>query len=116
MSTDHGVAGPVSPDLSEDPAGPSDAGSRSPQVVLAALSVHAADLTIGTSAAATAAAQMAGATPAELSAVILAAAPRNGPVQSDPRPRTRSDQAVAAHLERIGKIIALVEQITELWR
>ena len=50
----------------------------------AGLDVTTADLTIGTSAGSTAAAQLAGATPTELLAAILAAAPRNGPVRSDP--------------------------------
>ena len=51
----------------------------------AGLDVTTADLTIGTSAGSTAAAQMAGATPAELLAAILAAAPQQptGPVGSD---------------------------------
>src|SRR5712672_521130 len=51
----------------------------------AGLDVTAADLTIGTSAGSTAAAQMAGATPTELLAAILAAAlrQRTGPVGSD---------------------------------
>src|SRR5215212_2950482 len=48
----------------------------------AGLDVTTADLTIGTSAGATAAAQIAGASPTELLAAILAAAPqqRTGPV------------------------------------
>src|SRR5688572_18626249 len=52
----------------------------------AGLDVTTADLTIGTSAGSTAAAQIAGATPTQLLAAILAAAPqqRTGPVESDP--------------------------------
>jgi NTE family protein len=50
----------------------------------AGLDVTTADLTIGTSAGSTAAAQIAGATPTELLAAILAAAPSNGPVRLDP--------------------------------
>jgi NTE family protein len=50
----------------------------------AGLDVTTADLTIGTSAGSTAAAQIAGATPTELLAAILAAAPSSGPVRSDP--------------------------------
>ena len=59
----------------------------------AGLDVTTPDLTIGTSAGSTAAAQIAGATPTELLAAILAAASqqRTGPVRI--RPRTRSDQA-----------------------
>src|SRR6266511_4026267 len=51
----------------------------------AGLDVTTADLTIGTSAGSTAAAQIAGATPPELLAAILAAVPpqRTGPVGSD---------------------------------
>ena len=51
----------------------------------AGLDVTTADLTIGTSAGSTAAAQLAGATPPELLAAILAAAPpqRTGPAGSD---------------------------------
>ena len=66
----------------------------------AGLDVTEADLTIGTSAGSTAAAQIAGATPTELLAAILAAAPqkRTGPVESD---RGRGPiRPVADHLER----------------
>ena len=59
----------------------------------AGLDVTTADLTIGTSAGSTAAAQIAGATPTELLAAILAAASqqRTGPVRI--RRWARSDQA-----------------------
>jgi NTE family protein len=55
----------------------------------AGLDVTEADLIIGTSAGSTAAAQIASATPAELLAAILAAAPRprNGPAGSRGQPR-----------------------------
>ena len=55
----------------------------------AGLDVTTADLTIGTSAGSTTAAQLAGATPTELLAATLAAAPqqRTGPVGSDRGPR-----------------------------
>ena len=58
----------------------------------AGLDVTAADLTIGTSAGSTAAAQIAGAAPTELLADILAAAPqpRTAPVGSDRWPRSGS--------------------------
>src|SRR5215218_1240290 len=68
----------------------------------AGLDVTTADLTIGTSAGSTAAAQIAGATPTELLAAILAAAPqqRTGPVGSD-RGRVPI-RPVADHMERIA--------------
>ena len=59
----------------------------------AGLDVTTADLTIGTSAGSTAAAQMAGATPTELLAAILAAAPQQ---RTGRRPGRSAD-----HLERI---------------
>jgi NTE family protein len=72
----------------------------------AGLDVTTADLTIGTSAGSTAAAQMAGATPTELLAAILASAPqqRIGPVGSEGA--GRPIRPVAYHLERTSKIIA----------
>jgi len=82
----------------------------------AGLDVTAADLTIGTSAGSTAAAQMAGATPAELLAAILAAAPqqRTGPVGSD---RGRVPVRPGAdHMERISKIIASAEDAADMRR
>ncbi|TFV69920.1 patatin-like phospholipase family protein [Blastococcus sp. CT_GayMR19] len=72
----------------------------------AGLDVTDADLTIGTSAGSTAAAQITSATPTELLAAILAAAPqqRTGPVTPDGgRVPTFP---VADHLERMGRIIA----------
>lgn len=82
----------------------------------AGLDVTTAELTIGTSAGSTAAAQIAGATPAELLAAILAAAPehRTGSVQSD-RARVRR-RPVADHLERMSKIIASAEDAADLRR
>jgi NTE family protein len=82
----------------------------------AGLDVTTADLTVGTSAGSTAAAQIAGATPAELLAAILAAAPqqRTGPVGSEPgRVPTRP---VTDHLERISKIIASSEDAADMRR
>src|SRR5580765_4906947 len=72
----------------------------------AGLDVTTADLTIGTSAGSTAAAQMAGATPTELFTAILAATAqqRTGPVGSD-RGRVPL-RSVADHMGRISKIIA----------
>ena len=82
----------------------------------AGLDVTTADLTIGTSAGSTAAAQMAGATPTELLAAIVAAAPqqRTGPVGSD-RERVPI-RPVADHLARIGKIIASAENLADMRR
>ena len=78
----------------------------------AGLDVTTADLTIGTSAGSTAAAQIAGATPTEL----LAAAPqqRTGPVGSD-RGRVPI-RPVADHMERISKIIASAEDAADMRR
>ena len=82
----------------------------------AGLDVTTTDLTIGTSAGSTAAAQIAGATPTELLAAILAAAPRQrtGPVGSD-RGRVPM-RPVADHMERIGKIIASAEDAADMRR
>ena len=82
----------------------------------AGLDVTTADLTIGTSAGSTAAAQMAGATPTELFAAILAAAPqhRTGPVGSVRGPV--SSRPVVDHLERIRKIIASAEDAADMRR
>ena len=82
----------------------------------AGLDVTTADLTIGTSAGSTAAAQIAGATPTELLAAILAAAPqqRTGPVGSD-RGRVPI-RPVADHMERTSKIIAAAEDAADMRR
>src|SRR5919205_2659936 len=71
----------------------------------AGLDVTEADLIIGTSAGSTAAAQITSATPTELLAAILAAAPqqRTGPVGSDGR--RASLGPVADHMETTGRII-----------
>ena len=82
----------------------------------AGLDVTAADLTIGTSAGATAAAQIAGATPTELFAATVAAAPkqRTGLVGSD-QGRV-STKPVTDHLERIRTIIASAEDAADMRR
>ena len=82
----------------------------------AGLDVTTADLTIGTSAGSTAAAQMAGATPTELLAAILAAAPqpRTGSVGSDQR--RVPIRPVADHMQRISKIIAAAEDSADMQR
>ena len=80
------------------------------------LDVTTADLTVGTSAGSTAAAQLAGATPSELLAAILAAAPRQptGPVGS--HRQGAPAKPVADHLERIGTIIASAEDAADMRR
>ena len=82
----------------------------------AGLDVTTADLTIGTSAGSTTAAQIAGATPTELLAAILAAAPQQqtGPVGSD-RGRVPI-RPVADHMERTSKIIASAEDAADMRR
>jgi NTE family protein len=82
----------------------------------AGLDVTTADLTIGTSAGSTAAAQIAGVTPTELLAAILAAAPqqRTGPIGSD-RGRVPIRSA-ADHMERMSKIIASAEDAADMRR
>jgi NTE family protein len=82
----------------------------------AGLDVTTADLTVGTSAGSTAAAQMAGATPTELLAAILAAAPqqRTGPGRSE---RGRAPiRPVGDHLERLRSIIASAEDAADMRR
>jgi NTE family protein len=82
----------------------------------AGLDVTTADLTIGTSAGSTAAAQIAGATPTELLAAIVAAAPqqRTAPVGSD---RGRGPVRPAAdHMERTSKIIASAADAADMRR
>ncbi len=82
----------------------------------AGLDVTTADLTIGTSAGSTAAAQLAGATPTELLAAIPAANPlqRPGPARSD-RGRVPI-RPVVDHLERTRKIIAAAENAADMRR
>jgi NTE family protein len=82
----------------------------------AGLDVTEADLIIGTSAGSTAAAQITSATPAELLAAILTAAPRQ---RTDP---VRSDGGrvpigpVADHMERTSRIIAAAENAADMRR
>ena len=80
------------------------------------LDVVTADVTIGTSAGSTAAAQMAGATPTELLDAILAAAPqqRTGPVGSD-RGRV-PNRPVVDRLETISRIIASAADAADMRR
>src|SRR6476646_7998972 len=70
------------------------------------LDVTTADLTIGTSAGSTAAAQLAGATPSELLAATLATAPAHRtPAPGSGRARVQG-RPVVDHLERMRTIIA----------
>jgi NTE family protein len=80
------------------------------------LDVTTADLTIGTSAGSTAAAQIAGASPTELFAATAAAVPqhRTGPVGSD-RERVPK-RPTADQLERFHQIIASAEDVTDMRR
>jgi NTE family protein len=82
----------------------------------AGLDVTEADLIIGTSAGSTAAAQVTSATPTELLAAILAAAPqqRTGPVGSDGGRVPIG--SVADHMERTSRIIAAAEDAADMRR
>ena len=80
------------------------------------LDVTTADLTIGTSAGSTAAAQIAGASPSELFAAILAAAPPKRPVPAGSVPVRAGTRPVVDHLERINKIIASSENAADMRR
>src|SRR3954471_23340918 len=86
-------------------AGLSDAGSD----------VTQADLIIGTSAGATAAAQITGTPPTELLAAILAAAPQP---RTDPAGSAgaRVPNRTAGHLERTSRIIAAAEDAADMRR
>lgn len=80
----------------------------------AGLDVTEADLTVGTSAGSTAAAQLAGATPADLLAAVLAPPVRTGGVGPG---RGRAPAASTAdHLSRTGAIIAAAEDAADLRR
>ena len=83
----------------------------------AGLDVTEADLIIGTSAGSTAAAQITSATPAELLAAILTAAPqpRPGPARSGAWTRSRLGPA-ADHMERTSRIIAAAEDAADMRR
>ena len=82
----------------------------------AGLDVTTADLTIGTSAGSTAAAQIAGATPTELLAAILSAAPQQPTDPADPDRGRVPTRSVADHLERIRRIIASAEDAADMRR
>jgi NTE family protein len=79
----------------------------------AGLDVTTADLTIGTSSGSTTAAQLAGATPTELFAATIAAAPQQRPGAVDGRPASRP---LADHLDRFRRIIAASEDAADMRR
>jgi NTE family protein len=82
----------------------------------AGLDVTAADLTIGTSAGATAAAQIAGAAVTELLAATLAAAPPQRPGSVTPERGRVPARPVVDHLERLRAIIASAEDPADFRR
>ncbi|MFH5211947.1 patatin-like phospholipase family protein [Antrihabitans sp. NCIMB 15449] len=83
----------------------------------AGLDVTTADLTIGTSAGSTAAAQLAGASPTELFAAILAAAPPPQRTDTAAADRRRgASRPVADHLARMSTIIASSDDTADLRR
>lgn len=78
------------------------------------LDVTTADLTVGTSAGSTAAAQLTGATPGELYAAALIAPPSAGPRTAAPQPH--SARPVTDHMERTRRIIEAAEGPADLRR
>jgi NTE family protein len=82
----------------------------------AGLDVTTADVTIGTSAGATAAAQLTGATPTELLTAILAATPQQQLGSVGPDRGRVPTRPVGDHLARISKIIASAENPADLRR
>lgn len=81
----------------------------------AGLDVTAADVTIGTSAGSTAAAQLAGAAPPELYAAILAAAQPPSSAAAPERGRS-SSRPVTDHLDRLRSLIASAEDAADMRR
>ena len=82
----------------------------------AGLDVTRADLIVGTSAGATAAAQITGAAPAGLLADILAAAPRQAAGPAGYGGGRAAAGTVADHLERTARIIAAAEDAADMRR
>ncbi|VXB89868.1 patatin-like phospholipase family protein [Aeromicrobium sp. 9AM] len=80
----------------------------------AGLEVTTADLTVGTSAGSTAAAQVAGATPPELFAATLVAPPQRTAPSADAR-RARA-KPVVNHRERVQKIIDSADDVADMRR
>ena len=82
----------------------------------AGLDVTRAELTIGTAAGSTAAAQIAGAGPAELLAAILAEVPRQG-TRPAPSPDARVPlKPVTDHLERTNRLIVAAQDAADMRR
>ena len=82
----------------------------------AGLDVTTADLTIGTSAGSTAAAQMAGASPTELFAAAVAPVPQRRTPPAGPDTARVAHRPRAEHLERLLETIASAEDLTDLRR
>ncbi len=82
----------------------------------AGLDVTEADLIIGTSAGSTAAAQITSASPTELFAAILAAAPQPRTGQGKPDGGRVPSGPVVDHLERTSRIIAAAEDAADMRR
>lgn len=81
----------------------------------AGLDLTTADLTVGTSAGSTAAAQLAGATPTELFAAILAASSQEQAEAGPDRGRAPSRSA-AGHLQKLRAIIASADDAADMRR
>ena len=82
----------------------------------AGLDVTTADLTIGTSAGSTAAAQIAGAAPPELLAAILSGSPQQRTGQVGSEGGRVPNRPVTAHLERMSAIIAASQDAADMRR
>src|SRR3954463_6829754 len=82
----------------------------------AGLDVTTADLTIGTSAGSTAAAQFAGATPTDLFTATVAVAPQQRTASAGPDSGRAPARHVVDHLDRIKKIIAESEDPADMRR
>jgi NTE family protein len=82
----------------------------------AGLDVTTADVTIGTSAGATAAAQIAGASPTALFAATMAAAPQPRPGRVGPDRGRAPTRPVVNHLERTSRIIAAAADPADMRR
>ena len=82
----------------------------------AGLDVTNADLTIGTSAGSTAAAQISGAPIAELYAATVQAPPSRRPAPADLRSAPAKDRDVSDHMERTARIIASSADLADMRR
>ncbi|MFK0039950.1 patatin-like phospholipase family protein [Paenarthrobacter sp. NPDC090517] len=82
----------------------------------AGLDVTAADLTVGTSAGSTAAAQFTGANPADLFDAVLAAAPPRPSGVVDTVGANNRARPVTDHMERTGKILASSADMADMRR